>query len=322
MGLRLAAVLGLAGLAGCDDPADSAAPPALTSLSTQNAGTTTWLSYVADAPDEALRQDCSDWYHNNLCLLESEQQLAAALASDLADLVFLQEMWDQTGCEEEGRPAEVNQEPYVCAAGQAPQPERVLPSGYAWACAAGYPDNCLLFREGLLELQAPAGTEAACQGSDCSSFLVSNPASCGDDGRIAYLLAESASGPLAVVVVHANAGVLTDDLTCRAQQLQAIEQVLQALPGETSIAMAGDFNLDPALYEGEDAQALQAMVSSLGLQRWEPETYTHRISQTSLDLVWVRGAALPAQASCAVRFADDGADYVMFDHGMVSCAGL
>ncbi len=321
--LLLAAPIGwtLALLPGCEPgttDAGSAPAAALTSLATQNAGTTTWLDLVADSPSEAVRENCSSYYSNNLCWLESEGYLLAAVEDDGPDLVFLQEMWDMPGCHEVERPDEVNQAPYACG-GSGSQLERVLPEGYDYACAAGYPDNCIAFRQGTMELRSPEGTQASCDGRDCSDFLVSNPADCGGDGRIAWMSADTEAGALALVVVHAAAGAVAEDLECRAAQLQSIQAVLEALPEDTSIAMAGDFNLDPEIYEGVDAQTFAELQESLGLTRLEADQATHLISHVSLDHLLIRGPVVAGDLSCKVRFLDEGQQDTMFDHGFVSC---
>ncbi len=302
-----------AALAGCTPEEDTAAPAsALTALATQNVGTTTWLDLVAGSPSEDVRQVCSDWYDNNLCLGETETLVAEAIAQDTLGLIFLQEVWEQARCEGEERSEEVNGEPYACAQGEDPQPERLLGDDWQWGCAEGYPDNCVAVHRELAEL-------GGCDGRDCSALVLSNPAACGADGRIASIEIETEAGALVAVVVHANAGVEEDDVACRAEQLASIQAVLEAYPSDTSIAMAGDFNLDPDYYEGADAVAFEALRQALGLSWLPSDGETHRISHVRLDHVLVRGTAVASDLACEVRFLDEGRENVMLDHGWVAC---
>ncbi|MFH1467620.1 MAG: endonuclease/exonuclease/phosphatase family protein [Pseudomonadota bacterium] len=305
-------LLSLLLLAACAPPEDSAAPtPAVLSLATQNAGTSTSMAVVSDSPDDATRAEAEAWYDNNLCRTGSEAILRDTLAAEQPDLFFLQEAWHQPNCDEEGRPPEMAEAPWVCSAGDGWQMERLLPDDWSWACAAGYPDNCLTFSPSL-------ATPAGCDGRDCSALLLPSPAPCGAEGRIAYLPLDTAAGPLVAVVVHTNAGVFADDIDCRAAQLQGIQEVLAALPTATSVAMAGDFNLDPAVFEGADAAAYAALMEAVGLTELDQPEDTHRVSHMRLDHVLVRGAAV-AKPACSVRFLDAQAEEQMMDHGWVGC---
>jgi hypothetical protein len=301
-------------LLACQPPLDTgeAPAPAVASLATQNTGTTTWLDVVADSPSEELRQVCSDWYDNNLCVEGTETLVGAAVVEDAPDLLFLQEVWDQRNCAEAGRPDEVNEAPYACSLGDDPQPARLLPTDWWWGCAAGYPDNCIAF-------PPSTATPAGCDGQDCSALVEDLDAGCGSVGRIATWALETEAGPLVAVVVHTNAGAFEDDIACRARQLEAIQVVLEALPAETSIAMAGDFNLDPALYEGADAEAFRSLVEALGLRWLEGYEESHRISHVKLDHLLVRGPALPSELDCTARYLDEGEPDVMLDHAWVGC---
>jgi len=124
---------------------------------------------------------------------------------------------------------------------------------------------------------------------------------------------------LVAVVVHTSAGMEADDVTCRADQLGSIQAVLEAYPSDTSIVMAGDFNLDPEYYTGADAEAMGDLAETLGLETLETDGETHRISHVRLDWVLVRGGAVASEMGCAVRFLDEGEDDLMLDHGWVMC---
>lgn len=312
--MRPLVLIAASALAACQLSGDTAAvsPPALVSLATQNAGTTTYLDLVADSPSEEVREVCSTWYSNNLCLEGTEALVRGAVADDSPGLLFLQEMWDQPSCDDDDRPGEANVAPFACSLGSDPQPSRVLPGDWWWGCAGGYPDNCIAF-------PPTTATPTGCDGQDCSSLVVSNDAGCGDPGRIAYWEIETEAGPLVAVVVHTNAGMFEDDIACRAQQLESIQGVLAALPADTSIAMAGDFNLDPELYESADAAAFEALVSELGLSRLGGYDESHRISHMKLDHVLARGAAVETGLACEARSLDEDETDVMLDHAWVVC---
>jgi len=288
----------------------------LTSVATQNAGTTRFLDFLAASP---LRPLCTEWYGNNLCTVDSEAALAAALAEARPDVLMLQEVWDQRGCGADGRPAEADAEPFSCSAGDAHQLERVLPADYRWACATGYPDNCVAFVPSALSPERD-GSPAACAGRDCSVAVHDVQAGCSRDGRIAWLEGRTAEGPAALVVVHTLAGPPGgEDEACRAQQLDAAREALAALPPETLLLMAGDFNFDPAGSDGPDAAALAALREELGLARLPDDGPTHRMLGTDLDLVLARGWPAGAGATCRVGFVDEGAEVPMFDHALVDC---
>ncbi len=304
----------LLALACSPSPDDSAAPvlASVGSVATQNTGTTTYLDLVADSPSEEVREICSTWYDNNLCVAGTEALLAEAVPQDAPDLLFLQEVWDQSSCDDDDRPGEADVAPFACSLGSDPQPSRVLPADWWWGCAGGYPDNCLAFPPSI-------ATPTGCIGQDCSSLVVSHDLGCGDPGRIASWELQTASGPLLAVVVHTNAGAFEDDIACRALQLEGIAAVLEALPAETSIAMAGDFNLDPDLYQSADAAAFEALVSGLGLAWLAGYEESHRISHVKLDHVLVRGAAVATGLGCEARYLDEGEPDVMLDHAWVVC---
>ncbi|MBT3223280.1 MAG: hypothetical protein HN348_29760, partial [Proteobacteria bacterium] len=199
------------------------------------------------------------------------------------------------------------------------QIERVLPDGYAYGCASGYPDNCIAFREEHFELTAPDGVSAACNGIDCSTYVVSNPADCSVDGRIALLEGKSEDVPFILAVVHANAGVDPEDAACRHSQLKSIESVLLDKPSDTPIIIAGDFNLDPDIYATEDVDAFNEMLESLQLTWLPVDDNTHLISQFKLDHVMVRGLSSLREADCSARYLDENEDNVLFDHAFVLC---
>jgi len=289
------------GLWACADrapPQDSAAAsPPQVRVATQNAGTSPELDWLEES---ALRSTCEGWYENNLCLLESEAHLAAALAADLPEVIFLQEIWHSMWCLEGDRPPEVQAEPFACA-GQGEPLDRFLPAGYEVACAAGYPDNCVAWdpaaftpdAAGVVDLEAP----------------------CSRAGRIATLAGHLGGAPAVLAVVHTGAGVGPEDFACRAEEIATLQVALEGVDPAAALIVGGDFNHDPE-WVSEDAEALAALLDATGMDRLEDDGPTLRLAGIDLDLVLTRGVDAGA---CAVRFVDEGANPIMFDHGLVSC---
>jgi len=288
------------------------------SLATQNAGTTLFLGYLAESP---LRTDCDDWYVDDLCTLDTEAAVAAALAEERPDVVMLQEVWDQTRCAEEGRPDRVGEPPFVCAAGGGHQLGRVLPEDYSYACAPGRRDalTCVTWRSAVFQPEPPDAGAPGCRDRDCSEWLQAVETECDRGGRLAWLRGRSAHGPTALAVFHPKAGFKDPDITCRAQQLQEASEALALFPADGMLVVAGDFNLNPDGEAGPDVQALQALLERHGLTRLPTAGPTHHLLEMQLDMVLTRAWPPAAEASCDLRFLDVEADVPMLDHAFVVC---
>jgi len=317
----LPCLVGLGALSACAD--EDAATPApqdlsepLAAVATQNAGTTRLLDMRVVSE---LRPICTDAYDNNLCTLDSEALLAALIDAERPDVLFLQEMWDQRRCGEEARAAEVDAAPFACGAGGGSQTARVLPDGYRWACAEGYPDNCIAFRPAVFVPVGADGVAADCPDGDCSAAMRSVGSECARIGRIAWLPGATTEGPATLVVVHTNAGPFDGDKACRGLQLEALGDALAAEVELGELIMAGDFNFDPQTAEGPDVEALAALMERFGLVRLPDDGPTHRILNGDLDLVLTDVGGWGDGRTCSVTFADEGAAVPMFDHAFVSC---
>ena len=284
-------------------------------IATQNVGTTPFLKILAASPH---RQACEEWYDNNLCTMDVEVAFGAVVQADRPDVLMLQEVWDQRRCDEPRRPEEARKEPYACALGKLHQLERILPVEYHYACATGYPDNCIAF---LPDVFVPEADDATATGAERDQSGAMRPvqADCGRPGRIAWLRGQSTSGTTVLVVVHTNAGFSVDDGECRGLQLAALRSDLMDLPADAAIFVAGDFNFDPSTAEGPDADALAALVEDLSLVRLRGSGPTHRLLKSELDHIWVRGWQLGEKASCQVIYPDEADAVPMFDHGYVTC---
>ena len=280
-------------------------PPVI--IISQNAGTTPLMDALEETP---LRAICEEYYSNNLCLLDSEQALAAALQQDGPTLALFQELWSREAwCAAADRPEEAQTEPFACA-GQGPQLERVLPEGLSWTCSAGYPDNCIAWDS---ERFVP---EIGCTERDCGEQLEDLSSSCAPPGRIALLEGTLDGVPTTVVVVHTRAGFTSEERACRVEQLEGLAVRLQA-SSAARIVVAGDFNLNPDETAPTDSQAFHTMLDAVGLRRVEDDGDTFRLIEQDLDAVAVLG--LPDVLACSVRFVDEDISPWMFDHGMLSC---
>ncbi len=281
---------------GTDD--SGIAPLPQVSIVTQNAGTTPSLDLLEESEHRVV---CEEWYENNLCLLESEQHLAAALAEDLPDIAFLQEIWHDEWCQADDRPDEIQAAPYAC--GEPGDPlDRVLPGGHRVACATDYPDNCIAWDPAVF--------------TPDDEGVVDLDTECSRPGRAATLAGELLGQPAVLTVVHTGAGIDPDDFACRVEQLQSIQAALEALPADTLLLLGGDVNHDPT-WLSDDAVAFAELLEAAGLTRLEDDGPTMRLVGYDLDVVAVRGVD---GGDCTVRFADEGVSPAMFDHALVSCS--
>ena len=268
-----------------------------------------------------MREPCDDWYCNDLCSVESEAVIAVAVAERRPDVMMFEEVWDQRRCAEPGRPAEYQLAPYACSAGDGHQLLRILPDGYSFGCVHGDRDTttCVAFRDAVFQPAPPAGSDAVCDGRDCSALMTDLESECENEGAMAYFRGRSATGPTTLVVMHLYVDFSGPDKDCRAAQLQATQAALAGLPLSETIIMAGDFNLDPDLWEGPDVDALAAMVEVLGLERLAIPGPTHMFLEITIDLGFVRGWIEADDVSCETIFLDGNAEIPMIDHAFVDC---
>lgn len=266
-------------------------PPLELVVSTQNAGTTPYLDLIEES---SLREICEADYENNLCTLNAEAVLAAALADDPPDVLFLQEVWHPEWCE--GLEGEATMEPYACA-GEGHPLDRVLPSDMKWRCSPAYPDNCIATSE-RFEDDTWTDLGAACNGT----------------GRAAALTGTLDGEPTTLVVVHTNAGFAQEDVDCRVEEFADIEAYLAG--SADVLILGGDVNHDPEV-EREDSAAFAQMLETAGMSRLEDDGPTARLLDQDLDVVATRHV-LPF-GLCSVSFVDAGTSPLMFDHALLTC---
>ncbi|HJL18654.1 MAG TPA: hypothetical protein RMH99_23535 [Sandaracinaceae bacterium LLY-WYZ-13_1] len=290
--------------------------PPSADLVTFNVGTTPFIDFLGRAD---YRADCRDWYDNNLCLQAAEDAVRDELAALEPRFILLQEMWFADGCTEADRPPRADEPPFVCALEGRPI-ERVLPAGFGHACATAHPDNCVGFDRDAFTVEDEA---ASCDGRDCAAALVGVDADCGGPSRSAILRGRTDDGPLALVVLHLNAGPTPEDQACRAAQLEALRLALDAeVDGGAALLIGGDFNFDPAVTDGPDTEAFEALVGDHGLSRLadDPAVETNRLLEADIDFFLARGLPGQEASECTQRFVDGHLDAPFFDHALVSCA--
>jgi hypothetical protein len=298
------------------DSGEVALAPVL-SLATLNCGTTPGMVILAPSP---LRIPCSTWYCNDLCTLDSEAVIAAAIDAQRPDVLMLEEVWDQRRCQEADRPPEIQAAPYACAAGDEHQLTRLLPQGYSYACVHGDRDTttCVAFRDAVFEPRDPAGAATPCAGRDCSALMEGLGSDYEHEGTMATLRGLSAAGPTTLGVVHLWAAA-SGAAPCRALQIEALGRALGALPKDEILILAGDFNLDPIRWTGPDVDALSDLATALGFTPLPTPARTNQVVDAGIDLILTRGWADPAEVVCDVTFLDAQAEVPMIDHGWVGC---
>ncbi len=286
----------------------------LTRLANQNAGTTPFLDMLGESD---LREPCDDWYCNDLCTVDTEATIAAQVEATAPDVIMFEEVWDMTRCGDPDRPAEYQVAPYACSAGDGHQLTRVLPEGYSFACVHGERDStaCVAFRDAVFQPLSPAD----CSGRDCSALITDLESECEHEGVTAFLRGTTELGPTTLAIAHLFIDFSGADELCRVQQLSVLEEALAALPADEVLVLAGDFNLDPLRWEGEDVDTLNGMVEDLGLRRLPDDTISHLILDITIDLLFVRGWPGQDEATCELTFLDEGAAEPMLDHAFVIC---
>jgi hypothetical protein len=66
-------------------------------LATLNCGTTPGLDLIMKSD---VRLPCAKWYGNNLCLVDSEAHVAAAVVARSPDVILFEELFDQARCDD------------------------------------------------------------------------------------------------------------------------------------------------------------------------------------------------------------------------------
>ena len=308
----LAASLALGGL-GCSPSLE----PVLR-LANQNAGTTPFLDLLGESE---LREPCDDWYCNDLCTTSTEARIAGQVEASAPDVMMLEEVWDMTRCSDPDRPPEMNEPPYACSGGDGHQLTRVLPDDYSFACVHGERDSsaCIAFRSAVFEPLSPEGEPDPCGGRDCSALITDLESECEQEGVMAFLRGTTQHGPTTLALAHLFLDFSADDEVCRAQQLSALQAALTALPEDELLILAGDFNLDPLRWEGEDVDALEELIDVLDLQRLPDDTISHLILDITIDLLFTRGWPGEDDARCELTFLDETSPEPMLDHAFVAC---
>lgn len=288
-------------------------------IANQNAGTTMFLSALGLSP---LRPLCDGFYCSDLCSVDAEAAVAAAISEEAPDVIMFEELFDQRRCGDPEMPTEAWDAPLACSAGEGHQITRLLGEEYDFACAEGIRDclTCIAYRRAVFRPQTADGEEVDCPDRDCSFLLeVIRSEECDREGKAAYLRGRTRDGPTVLIVVHPWGGFFDDDHLCQAQQLAAAEAGMADLPAEAMLIAAGDFNVDPTREEGVHVDAVNSLLATLGVQRLTDDTVTHLLLDLSIDMIHSRGWPGASEADCTLRFLDEDAEAPMLDHAFVVC---
>jgi len=301
------------------DPAGLSTPE---SLATLNAGTHPLLDLIEESP---VREICDIWYGNDLCTTDAEALVADAIAAEMPDVLLLQEIWDQTRCDDPVMPAASTEPPFVCSAGEAHQLERLLPREYDFACGADVPISrdalsCIAFKRSVFTPLGPPGSDAACLGRDCSGLLEVLEPECDTQwGKIIMLRGRAETGPAVLVSIHLFIDISWPDLLCQAEQVEVLGDTLAGLSDDTLMIVGGDFNLDLRL-PIPGARSLAGMQAEQALELLGDTGRTNQvIPWLRLDMIFTRSWEASVDATCEVTFLNPDAGPPMIDHGLVMC---
>jgi len=242
-----------------DAPGETVAPRTFT-LVTFNTGTTDNLSHAGD-PDgytDAMAGIEASFYGNNLAWMKAQQALRTMLETLQPDVLAFQELYYDGLCTDDCAGAQASDPALFASACQGTEwacgtwtedapitVRRILPDGYAVACAPGHPDNCVAVRKAF-------GTLKDCDDGPCIDGLDGRPPQNGCTGgaRVATAVVQVTDGPeIAVVDVHTVAGTNQD---CRKAQFQQVfEDRGDGKPAAFCAhnIVAGDMNIDPFLMQ-------------------------------------------------------------------------
>jgi hypothetical protein len=265
---RICLLLGWAMLVGCsgpddddddDDDDDSGAPAAdpqtLTAI-TFNTGTTESMGHDSE-PDDGYTSEhaaMSDaYYGDGLAWLPAVEAVTAFLADAQPDVIAFQEIFHPGECAEIPEDAHPD---FICEIWQAGDPtvaQLVLGEGYQVMCSPGSSDKCAAVRR---EFGAFAGCGEDLCLEGLAGFKIDG---CGSGSRVGRGVVELVhGGELTVVAVHSSSGVASDDMDCRALQVDQVFVDLgdgePAASGEHNLIL-GDLNTDPGRMADVDPSA-------------------------------------------------------------------
>lgn len=291
------------------------------SLATLNAGTHPLLDLIGRSP---VRETCDIWYGNDLCTTDAESLAADAIKAEMPDILLLQEIWDQTLCDDPQRPAYSAESPFACSAGDTHQLIRVLPEDYAFACGTDKPGSrdalsCIAFKRSVFTPQGSQGVDKECGNRDCSSLLEILETECDSQwGKIVMLRGRTNTGPAVLVSVHLFLDIAWSALMCQAEQIRVLNDALDGLPDDTLVIVGGDFNLDLRL-PLPGAVSLAEMQAEQEMELLGETERTNQLIPLRLDMIFTRDWERSIDPGCRVTFLNPEEGPPMIDHGLVMC---
>lgn len=187
--------------------------------------------------------NCGQKYHNKLCLMKWEKDIADGIAALTPDIVALQEVFDIKWCDK--MPPEKNKN-RVCYKYKEREPlhqaRRLLGPDYTIVCDGRSGFECLGVRKSIGEVKGCAAGDICLGAAGVTHDL---PADCDPNPVIFGIDVDIKGTPVRVVNAHPSAS----NRKCRAESLRRMfegygEVPPLAAPDRTNLVM-GDMNVDP-----------------------------------------------------------------------------
>ena len=232
-----------------EQPAESGNPAKRFVAVTFNTGTTTGLKHDGPpddgyTPKHAERSD--KHYGDGLAWKKAIEAAKTFFEKLRPDVVVFQEIFYSEECK--NIPKEAHKD-FVCETWKAGEPtvvQVILGKDYQVMCHPGKPDKCAAVKKSF-------GAFQGCKKDFCLEGLTGFPVKdCGSGARVArgviQVTQERGGGSITLVNVHGSSGLKSDDVECRAKQ---VEQVFTDLgdgkPGANGSRnlIMGDLNTDP-----------------------------------------------------------------------------
>ena len=258
MGLRIAIVMGLTILmTGCEQDDDDVQPELLSIVTvTFNTGTSESMGHDSEPDDGYSGQhaEYSDLYYGDgLAWLPAVEAATTFLADVAPDIVSFQEIFDSEECVDVPEEARAD---FICEMwqpGDVTVAQLVLGAGYQVMCHPQKSDKCAAVNRDF-------GSFQGCDEDYCVEGLEGYEVDdCGNGSRIGRGTIDLVDGgELTLVNVHGTSGMGSEEMDCRAKQ---VDQVFVDLGdgepganGERNLVQ-GDFNTDPGRMAQVDPSA-------------------------------------------------------------------
>jgi len=231
---------------------------------TFNTGTTDTLLHNSDGDDYGSEQvDISDeWYGNGLAWVPAIEAVTDWFADLQPDVVVFQEIFYSGLCP--GIPAD-KKDGFVCEDWVDTGPtvaQIILGSGYQVACHPGKDDKCIAVKKSFGSIRQCTDDYFCLEGLDGERVD-----QCGGGARVARATIDLVEGgEITVLNYHGSSGITSDDMECRAKQ---VEQVFDDMDGEPGAngdrnVVLGDLNTDPGRVSGLIDESVAAWKKYVG----------------------------------------------------------